>query len=97
MTFLSPERLWLLGLLPLLAAVYLLLQLRRGRYAVRFTNLALLSQVAPRRPGWRRHVSAVLFLIMIAFMMFGFARPATAVKVPATAPPSSSPSTCRCP
>lgn len=82
MTFLSPERLWLLGLLPLLAAAYLLLQLRRGRYAVRFTNLALLSQVAPRRPGWRRHVSAVLFLIMIAFMMFGFARPATAVKVP---------------
>ncbi|GAA4397438.1 VWA domain-containing protein [Actinomadura sp. NPDC048032] len=82
MTFLSPERLWLLGLLPLLAAAYLLLQLRRRQYAVRFTNLALLSQVAPRRPGWRRHVSAVLFLIMIAFMMFGFARPATAVKVP---------------
>lgn len=82
MTFLSPERLWLLGLLPLLAAAYLLLQLRRRQYAVRFTNLALLSQVAPRRPGWRRHVSAVLFLIMISFMMFGFARPATAVKVP---------------
>ncbi|NDU76603.1 VWA domain-containing protein [Actinomadura sp. DSM 109109] len=82
MTFLSPERLWLLGLLPLLAAAYLLLQLRRRQYAVRFTNLALLSQVAPRRPGWRRHVAAVLFLIMIAFMMFGFARPATAVKVP---------------
>ncbi|SNR81441.1 VWA domain-containing protein [Actinomadura mexicana] len=82
MTFLSPERLWLLGLLPLVAAAYLLLQLRRRQYAVRFTNLALLSQVAPRRPGWRRHVSAVLFLIMIAFMMFGFARPATAVKVP---------------
>ncbi|MEU8120687.1 VWA domain-containing protein [Spirillospora sp. NPDC049024] len=82
MTFLSPERLWLLGLLPALAAAYLLMQLRRRQYAVRFTNLALLSQVAPRRPGWRRHVAAVLFLIMIALMMFGFARPATAVKVP---------------
>ncbi|GGT80282.1 MULTISPECIES: VWA domain-containing protein [Actinomadura] len=82
MTFLSPERLWLLGLLPLVVAAYLLLQLRRRQYAVRFTNLALLSQIAPRRPGWRRHVSAALFLIMIAFMMFGFARPATAVKVP---------------
>ncbi|MFS2295042.1 MAG: VWA domain-containing protein [Actinomadura sp.] len=82
MTFLSPERLWLLGLLPVLAAVYVLLQLRRRNYAVRFTNLALLSQVAPRRPGWRRHVAAALFLVMIALMMVGFARPAATVKVP---------------
>ncbi|NKZ08443.1 VWA domain-containing protein [Actinomadura latina] len=82
MTFLSPERLWLLGLLPLLAAAYVLMQLRRQRYAVRFTNLALLSQIAPRRPGWRRHVAAVLFLAMITLMMVGFARPATSVKVP---------------
>lgn len=82
MTFLSPERLWLLGLLPALAAVYVLMQLRRRNYAVRFTNLALLSQVAPRRPGWRRHVAAALFLVMIALMMVGFARPAATVKVP---------------
>ncbi len=82
MTFLSPERLWLLGLLPALVAVYVLMQLRRRNYAVRFTNLALLSQVAPRRPGWRRHVAAALFLIMIALMMVGFARPAATVKVP---------------
>lgn len=82
MTFLSPERLWLLGLLPALVAVYVLMQLRRRNYAVRFTNLALLSQVAPRRPGWRRHVAAALFLVMIALMMVGFARPAATVKVP---------------
>ncbi|MGP4028121.1 VWA domain-containing protein [Actinomadura sp. 3N407] len=82
MTFLSPERLWLLALLPLLAAAYTLLQIRRRTYAVRFTNLALLSQVAPKRPGWRRHVAATLFLVMIALMMVGFARPADSVKVP---------------
>jgi Ca-activated chloride channel family protein len=82
MTFLSPGRLWLLALVPLLAAVYVVLQLRRGRYTVRFTNLALLAQVAPKRPGWRRHVGAVLFLATIITMMIGFARPATAVKVP---------------
>jgi Ca-activated chloride channel family protein len=82
MTFLSPGRLWLLALVPLLAAAYVLLQLRRRRYTVRFTNLALLSQVAPRHPGWRRHVAALLFLTAIVTMMFGFARPATGVKIP---------------
>ncbi|MFB4320329.1 VWA domain-containing protein [Actinomadura sp. 21ATH] len=82
MTFLSPERLWLLALLPVLAAAYVVLQMRRGRYAVRFTNLALLAEVAPKRPGWRRHVAAGLFLAMMLIMMIGFARPATGVKVP---------------
>ena len=82
MTFLSPERLWLLTLLPLIIGAYVLLQMRRRNYAVRFTNLALLSQVAPRRPGWRRHVAAGLFLAMLLILMIGFARPATSVKVP---------------
>ncbi|WP_395110108.1 VWA domain-containing protein [Actinomadura sp. SCN-SB] len=82
MTFLSPERLWLLTLLPLIIGAYVLLQMRRRNYAVRFTNLALLSRVAPRRPGWRRHVAAGLFLAMLLILMIGFARPATSVKVP---------------
>ncbi|HEU5027809.1 VWA domain-containing protein [Actinomadura sp. NPDC048394] len=82
MTFLSPDRLWLLALAPILAGLYVVLQMRRRNYAVRFTNLALLSQVAPKRPGWRRHVAAALFLIMIVLMMIGFARPASSVKVP---------------
>ncbi|MEU6750887.1 VWA domain-containing protein [Spirillospora sp. NPDC046719] len=82
MTFLSPERLWLLALAPILVGLYIVLQMRRRNYAVRFTNLALLSQVAPKRPGWRRHVAAALFLVMIVLMMIGFARPASSVKVP---------------
>ncbi|REF00902.1 VWA domain-containing protein [Thermomonospora umbrina] len=82
MTFLSPGRLGMLALIPLLIAVYVLLQLRRRRYTVRFTNLALLAQVAPRRPGWRRHVAAGLFLAMLTLMCIGYARPATAVKIP---------------
>jgi Ca-activated chloride channel family protein len=82
MTFLSPGRLWLLALVPLLIGAYLLMQARRRQAAVRFTNLALLSRIAPRRPGWRRHVAATLFLLSIILMTVGFARPAKSVKVP---------------
>ncbi|GAA3956706.1 VWA domain-containing protein [Actinomadura viridis] len=66
----------------MMVALYVALQMRRRQYAVRFTNLALLSQVAPKRPGWRRHVAAGLFLAMMLIMLIGFARPATGVKVP---------------
>ncbi|MEV0408937.1 VWA domain-containing protein [Actinoallomurus sp. NPDC050550] len=82
MTFLAPERLWWLLLLPLMVIAYLLMQRKRKKYAVRFTNLALLAQVAPHRPGWRRHVTAALFLATIVVLLVGFARPARPVRVP---------------
>jgi Ca-activated chloride channel family protein len=82
MTFLSPIRLWLLALVPVVLAVYVLLQLRRKQYTLRFTNLDLLAQVAPKNPGWRRHVAALLFLAAIIVMIVGWARPASSVRVP---------------
>ena len=82
MTFLSPERLWLLLGAAALAVLYGLVQLRRRRYTVRFTNVALLDQVAPKRPGWRRHVPALLFLLATSTLILGFAQPARDVKVP---------------
>jgi Ca-activated chloride channel homolog len=82
MSFLSPERLWLLLGAVALAAVYVVLQRRRRGYAVRFTNLALLDQVAPKRPGWRRHVPALLFLVALSTLVVGFAQPARKTRVP---------------
>jgi Ca-activated chloride channel homolog len=82
MTFASPGRLWLLAAVAALAVAYIVLQRRRSRYAVRFTNLALLDKVAPKRPGWRRHLPAGLFLAMLVPMVVGFARPADEVQVP---------------
>ncbi|WP_326761354.1 VWA domain-containing protein [Streptomyces phaeochromogenes] len=75
---------WLLLLVPLalLIGAYLLVQRRRGRYAVRFTNLELLDKVAPRRPGWRRHVPAAAFCGTLALLVVGYARPTTEVQVP---------------
>ena len=82
MTWLSPERLWLLAAVAALVVAYLVLQRRRSRYAVRFTNLKLLDRVAPARPQWRRHVPAGLFLAMLALLVVGFARPQSEVQVP---------------
>jgi Ca-activated chloride channel family protein len=82
MSFISPERLLLLGAVLLLAAVYAGVQMRRKQYAVRFTNLELLSTVAPRFPGWRRHVAALMFLGALATFVVAFAQPARAEKVP---------------
>jgi len=81
-TWLSPERLWLLAAVAALVVAYLVLQRRRSRYAVRFTNLKLLDRVAPARPQWRRHVPAGLFLAMLALLVVGFARPQSEVQVP---------------
>ncbi|MEV4542381.1 VWA domain-containing protein [Micromonospora echinaurantiaca] len=82
MIWLSPVRLWLLVGVLALAVGYLMLQRRRSRYAVRFTNLRLLDRVAPERPVWRRHLPAGLFLAMLALLVVGFARPTAEVQVP---------------
>ena len=81
MSFLAPSRLLLLAAVAALAIGYVALQVRRRHYAVRFTNLDLLESVAPRRPGWRRHVAAAAVgLALIAFVV-SLARPVRAEQV----------------
>lgn len=80
--FLAPHRLYgLLGVMAV-ALVYLLLTFQRQSYTVRFTNLPLLDSVAPRRPGWRRHVAAAAFLLAATALLVSWARPADQVLVP---------------
>ena len=66
MTFASPLALLLLLLIPLAIGGYLVMQKRRSRYAVRFTNLALLANVVDQSPNWRRHLPPVLSLRAIS-------------------------------
>ena len=82
MTFASPELLAGLLLVPLALAGYLLVQRRRSRYAVRFTNVDLLSNLVPRTPAWRRHVPTALYLGAIAALAIALARPSMVVAVP---------------
>jgi Ca-activated chloride channel homolog len=82
MVFDSPVRLWLLLAVAALAVVYGVLQASRRHYAVRFTNLNLLDKVAPKSPGWRRHVVASVFLGAIALQVVAFADPQRTERVP---------------
>jgi Ca-activated chloride channel family protein len=81
-TFLSPWRLWALVGVVALAAAYVALHRRRAVYALRFASSDLLDVVAPRRPGFRRHVPAGLFVVALAALVVGFAQPAREVRVP---------------
>lgn len=82
MSFAAP--LVLLGLLglPALAVWYLSEQRRRRRAAAAFTPDHLLPSVAPRRPGWRRHVPVAVVGLALAVLVLAAARPQTTVAVP---------------
>lgn len=80
MRFLVEWRLFLLVGVGALAGTWVAVSLQRRQHVVRFTNVELLDVVAPREPGWRRHVPAVLFLVALAALVVGFARPVRAVQ-----------------
>lgn len=83
MSFTESQRLWLLVLVAALLAAYVVVQVtRRSTYTVRFTNLALLDVVAPRRPGWRRHVAAGSLVVALAALVLALAEPTREVQVP---------------
>lgn len=82
MKFLAPQWLWLLAAVGALLLLYVLLQWRRKRYAVRFSNTALLGSLVPKRPGWRRHVAFTMLLLALASLTVAMSRPSRQVKVP---------------
>jgi Ca-activated chloride channel family protein len=82
MNFLEPLLLIGLLLVPLLLGLYVLVQRRRSRYAVRFTNLDLLANLAPKRPSWRRHLPTALYLGAVAALVLALARPTMVLAVP---------------
>jgi Ca-activated chloride channel family protein len=82
MNFLAPGRLALLLVVLALAGVYLWVQHRRRHAAVRFSNLALLAEVAPPKAGWRRHVPAAALALAMAALVVSIAEPVHSVRVP---------------
>lgn len=73
--FLAPERLWLLLGVVVLAVAHVAVSLMRGRAALRFTQVELLDRIAPKRPGWRRHVVAGAQLLGLSAAVVAVAQP----------------------
>jgi Ca-activated chloride channel family protein len=79
-SFREPVLLLALALLPLAIAAYVLAQRRRRRFAVRYTNVAVLATVAGR--SWGRHIPAALALLALAALLIALGRPERTVAAP---------------
>jgi len=82
MSFESPLLLLTLLVIPLVVGLYLLAQRRRARYAVTFTNMDVLASVVGRSRPWRRRLTAAAFLLALAALCVGVARPQVTKLVP---------------
>lgn len=83
-TFLWPQLLWLLGLLPLLVLLYWWLLRRRRRAALRYASLSIVREAMGKATNWRRHVPPVLLLLAFAAMLLAAARPMASIVLPST-------------
>ncbi|MGH7749821.1 MAG: VWA domain-containing protein [Candidatus Dormibacteria bacterium] len=73
------------GLLVLNGAViagYVWAQRRARRHLLRFANLELLERIAPHRPGWPRHIPAVLLILGLLLLTLGLAGSTANAQVP---------------
>ena len=82
MTFLWPEMLWLLLLVPALVAAYFYLLRRKRDTALRYASLSMVKDAMGAGQKFRRHVPALLFLLALIARTVAIARPAAVVTLP---------------
>ncbi|MFE3026702.1 VWA domain-containing protein, partial [Nocardia tengchongensis] len=75
---------WLafLAVIALAALIYILMQQRRRKQMLRFSNMEMLEKVAPRQPKPWRHIPVAVTLVGLMFLTFAAAGPTAAKKVP---------------
>ena len=82
MTFLWPEMLWLLLIVPALVAAYFYLLRRNRATALRYASLSMVKEAMGARQRFRRHIPPLLFLIALIATLVAIARPAAVVTLP---------------
>ena len=82
MTFLWPEMLWVLLLVPALVAGYFYLLRRKQQTALRYANLSMVKEAMGTGQRFRRHMPPLLFLLALIAMLIAVARPAAVITLP---------------
>jgi Ca-activated chloride channel family protein len=82
MTFIWTEMLWLLLVLPILLAAYVLVLRRKKKLALRYASLALVRDAMGVGQRIRRHVPPLLFFLALAAMILAIARPQATITLP---------------
>ncbi|MEP7327882.1 MAG: VWA domain-containing protein [Betaproteobacteria bacterium] len=81
MSFVWPQYLWLLLVVPILVGAYIAL-LRRKKVAVRFADLGIVKQAIGPGQAMRRHLPPALFLLALIAAIIAIARPGALVTLP---------------
>ncbi len=82
MTWLWPEMLWLLLLVPAVVIAYLVILRRKQKSAVRYASLSVMKDALGAGHRMRRHIPPLLFLAAFTLMIIAIARPAAVVTLP---------------
>ncbi len=81
MTFIWPDALYLLILIPVCVLIYLQFQHRRKRIAERSGGFGL-AEAAGQKAGSQRHIPPGIFLFAMAVMIFALSRPQAVISLP---------------
>jgi Ca-activated chloride channel family protein len=82
MSFLWPDFLWLLALVPVLVGLYVLVLRRKKKMALRYASLSMVRDAIGVGQRLRRHIPPLLFLVGLTVMVIAMARPTAIVTLP---------------
>ena len=82
MTWLWPEMLWLLMLVPAVIVAYIVMLRRKQKSALRYASLTVMKDALGAGHHLRRHIPPLMFLGAFTLMILAIARPAAVVTLP---------------
>lgn len=80
--FESPQRLWILSIVPVVITAYIIIVLRRSHQGMRYTNTTMLGEVMTKQSQWLRHVIVTTSILSLLALGLAWAQPMGREQVP---------------